>query len=106
MPRRRTSTLTGAALLLAAVVLALLPFEADGVSGNALRPQYGSFGWFAYAPLDAEATPDELRAAGVDLPHDAVARRRATVAVVGLAGVVLLGVGTLRRRSGPPRLGP
>ena len=98
MLRRRTATLSGTALLLAAAVLALLPLWADGVSGNALRPEYGSFGWVAYAPLAADAGPDELRAAGVDLPEAAVARRRATVAVVALAGVVLVGVGTVRRR--------
>ena len=106
MLRRRTAVLTGIASLLAAAVLALLPLTADGVSGNALRPEYGSSGWFAYAPLPPEPTLDELRAAGVELPQDAVARRRGGVAVLGLAGVVLLGVGTLRRGSGPRRRSP
>ena len=92
-------TLAGVAALAVAAVLALLPLWAEGVSGNALRPEYGSFGWVAYGPLPAEATPDELRAAGVDLPQDAVARRRVAVAVVGLTGLVLLGAGAVRRRA-------
>jgi hypothetical protein len=78
---RRTATLCGTAALVVAGVLALAPMSAEGVSGNALRPQYGSFGWFAYALLRAEATPEDLRTAGVDQPQDAVAWRRATVAV-------------------------
>ena len=99
---RRAVLLTGVAGLVAAAALAVWPLSADGAAGNALRPQYGSFGWTAYAPLPEDASLDDLRAAGVDLPQDVVAGRRTAVAGLGLAGVVLVG-SALRRPSGPRR---
>lgn len=79
------------------------PLHANGVTGNALRPHYGDFGWFTYAPLPSgEVSTDALRAAGVRMPQDAVRdRRHAAEGCVGL-GLLLLGAGAVSARRGRP----
>jgi len=39
----------------------LWPLDANGVSGNALRPRYTDFGFTTYAPLSLHPTHAELR---------------------------------------------
>ena len=91
----------GAALVVAALAALLWPLRADGLRGNALRPTYGDFGWFAYAPVPDHPTTDDLRAAGVRVPQDAVARQREVAAALAAGGAVLLlgAAVVLRRRA-------
>ncbi|HET7304298.1 MAG TPA: hypothetical protein VFJ12_07080 [Segeticoccus sp.] len=104
---RRVLVAAGAVAVVAAAVLLLAPIGADGVSGNAISPLYHDFGWFAYAPLPEHATFDQLRAAGVRVPQDAVATRRREAAAAALVGVALLSaplvLGRLRRHQTPHR---
>jgi hypothetical protein len=95
----------GALAVVAAVVLVFLPLHHGGVSGNALRPAYTEFGWFASSPLPARATVSELRAAGAhisgptDSSRHAVRQRRWTAGVVGGVGILLItGAFFVRRR--------
>lgn len=88
---------TGIAAVSASTVLLLLPFRAEGVSGNAIRPHYGPFGWFSYEPLPEHPTRADLRRAGVASPRDAVRARRGQAAVLGILGALLLLAGVLPR---------
>jgi hypothetical protein len=94
----------GALAVVAAVVLALVPLHHQGVSGNAVRPAYEQFGWYAYSPMPAHATGSELRAAGAHLSYvpgsrHAVKERRWTVAVLGSVGILLIAGGLCVRRG-------
>jgi hypothetical protein len=51
----------GLRLLAAAAAVLLWPLDANGVSGNALRPRYTDFGFTTYAPLSLHPTHAELR---------------------------------------------
>lgn len=94
----------GALVVLAAVVLALLPLHHEGVSGNAIRPRYREFGWFAYGPISEHATAGQHSSAATSAPtyaagsRHAVTHRREVVGVLGGAGVVLVAGGLLARR--------
>lgn len=88
----------GLAGISAACVLALLPMTGNGVTGNAVHPHYGDFGWSAYAPVPDNPTAADLRAAGVRLPQDRVARRRQVAATAGALGVALCAGGAAARR--------
>jgi hypothetical protein len=87
----------GLAILAAAVVLALWPMHGNGLGGNAARPRYSAFGWYAYGPLPVHPTLADLRHAGVTIPQDVVAARRLLVASIATAGVVVTVLGALRR---------
>jgi hypothetical protein len=74
------------------VVLFLWPLHGSGLSGNALRPHYGEFGWTTYVLMPAHPTLDDLRHAGITVPQDIVKARRRTAGIVtaaGLAAVVI-----------------
>lgn len=88
----------GAALLAGAAAVLLWPLRAEGVRGSALRPSYGDLGWFAYGPLPEHPTTDDLRAAGVVVPQDAVTRRREVAGAIAVGGVLLLVAGAALRR--------
>ncbi len=80
------------------IVLAFWPIHHNGVSGNAITPHYGDFGWFAYAPLPAHPSLEDLRRGGVTVPQDVVAERRRGAAVVAAAGVTAVAAGLLSHR--------
>jgi hypothetical protein len=93
----------GALAVVAAVVLALAPLRHQGVSGNAVRPAYEQFGWYAYSPMPPHATVSELRAAGVQLSYapgsrHAVTQRRWTAGGLGGVGILLIAGGLLVQR--------
>jgi hypothetical protein len=88
----RVGVAAGIVTACAGLALLLAPLHAPGASGSALRPQYTAFGWYAYRPLTATPTADELRRAGVAVPQDAVRRRRAEAVAVTLVGLVGLGM--------------
>jgi hypothetical protein len=95
----------------AAVAVLAWPVEGNGVAGNALRPHYSDFGWFAYAPLPPNPSKAQLREAGVPVPQDVVTHRRRAASAAAAVGLVLLGSslvrvrgrGRGRARSSPPR---
>lgn len=90
----------------AAVAVLLWPIHANGVTGNAVRPHYEDYGWFAYAPTPEHPTTDDLRAGGVRVPQDVVAARRHLAAGIAAAGVVVTGAGVgVRRRRGKLKAG-
>lgn len=96
------------AVLVAALVLALVPLRAQGIAGTAVEPTYTEYSFLVVGELPEQPTDDQLRAAGVALPQDAVRDRRQLVA--GLAAVsallALLGtVRTARASSREPRRG-
>jgi len=95
----------GLALIVLAAALLVWPLRGTGIDGNALFPQYSefSFGWSAYAPMPANPSPEDLRRAGVPLPRDSVAQRRAQAGVVAGIGVVLLAAAVVAARSGRRR---
>ncbi|HEX3811678.1 MAG TPA: hypothetical protein VHX59_02455 [Mycobacteriales bacterium] len=72
------------------VVLFLWPLRGAGLSGNALWPHYGVFGWATYAPMPAHPTLDDLRHAGITVPQDTVRARRRTAGIVTAAGVAVV----------------
>jgi uncharacterized protein (TIGR03382 family) len=88
---RRLSPVVGFGALAAAIGLAVWPLNAPGVTGSALAPHYREFGWYSYTPLPAQSTADDIRRAGIPVPHDAVQRRQAeaeaaaSLAIAGLA---------------------
>lgn len=96
---RRGFLAAGTAALFAAVILALVPIGAEGVAGNAIRPRYTNFGWFAYAPMPEHPTAADLREAGLRPPQDAVTDRRLTVAVIAGAGIASLAAGLIIGRK-------
>lgn len=90
---KRIALLLAALALAAAGAVLLWPLHATGVSGNALRPSYSDFGWFAYAPMPEHPTTDDLRAGGVRVPQDVVSERRRIALGLGVVGLVLAGAG-------------
>jgi hypothetical protein len=87
-------------LCLAAGAAALLaPLHANGVSGNALRPHYSDFGWFADTLVTANPTRSDLEAAGVVFPQQRVADRRHAAEGLGGLAVLTLSGGLLARRT-------
>jgi hypothetical protein len=95
MPVRRMMTVLALAMVAAGVAVAFRPLHAAGVTGNALRPHYGDFGWFAYQPLTGPVTVSQLRRAGVHIPQDDVDHRR-RVAGGLIAGGFIVGVSAVR----------
>lgn len=95
---RRVFLALGTAAVVAAVVLMVTPVGAEGVSGNAISPRYSDFGWVSYTPLPEDSTLADLRAAGVRVPHDAVAARRYEAGGAFAGGLVLLAVALLLSR--------
>lgn len=95
MQVRRLSVAAALALVAAAVAVALWPLHADGVTGNALVPRYGDFGWYSYEPVTAPMTMAQLRRAGVRVPQDAVDKRRRIAAGL-VAAAAIAGVASLR----------
>src|SRR3954465_6563395 len=91
----------GATAIAAAVVLLLLPLHGSGLTGNALRPHYGSFefGVATEQPLPVHPTRAQMRSAGVVFPQDVVNDRRHLCEAVALGGAVLLGCAWLARRA-------
>jgi hypothetical protein len=96
---RRRLALLPAALAVAAAAVLLWPLDANGVTGNALRPDYRHFGWFAYAPIPEHPTTDDLRDAGVRVPQDVVDDRRHLAAALGATGLALACGGLVVRRA-------
>jgi hypothetical protein len=88
----------GLAAVAAAATVLVWPLDANGLSGNALRPQYSDFGWFAYGPLPDNPSTADLRRAGVAVPQDVVTHRRQVSAGVGLVGLALMGGSLVRLR--------
>lgn len=72
------------------IVLFLWPLHGSGLSGNAIRPHYGTFGWATYVPMPAHPTLDDLRHAGITVPQDIVRARRRTAGIVTAAGVAVV----------------
>jgi hypothetical protein len=105
---RRGAVLAGAAAVIAAVILLLIPLHGNGLSGNALAPSYSEWrlGWYAYAPLAAHATSSDLRAGGVQFPQDVVRERRQLAAAVAAAGALLMLAGWLWGRRFASRQSP
>jgi hypothetical protein len=95
---RRAAVVSGCLALAAALALAFLPLHGNGVSGNAVAPTYGEFGWAAYAPLPTHPSLADLRRAGVVVPQDVVNDRRRIVGAVAGLGAVLVLAGLLVRR--------
>src|SRR4051794_38854428 len=79
----------GSTAIVVSVVLLLLPLHGSGLSGNALRPHYSSFGFGLEAehPLPATPTRAQMRAAGVVFPQDVVNDRRHLCEGLALGGV-------------------
>lgn len=86
---RSLAAALGLALLAGAAVLMLWPIDANGVSGNAFRPRYTSFGVDSYAPLPAHATRADFVRLGITWPHDVVHDRRVFAAGTAAGGAVL-----------------
>ena len=98
---KRALFVPAAAAVAAASAVLLSPIHANGVTGNAVRPHYEDYGWFAYAPTPEHPTTDDLRAGGVRVPQDVVAARRHLAAGIAAAGIVVTGAGVgVRRRRG------
>ena len=101
----RWAAVLGVTGLVIGLALALAPIHANGVNGNAISPRYGDFeiGFNSYRPMPDRYTTDDLRAAGVRMPTDAVSERRREVALVSSIGAVfLVGGFALRRRRHAP----
>lgn len=99
---RRVVLGCGIAAIAVALGLMAAPIRAQGVSGNAIAPQYSGFGWFSYEPLPEHPTIKDLRSAGVRVPQDAVAERRWEAAIIAAAGVAALSTGMLMGRRRQP----
>jgi hypothetical protein len=94
----RVALVVGGLVLLAALVPALLPLHASGVSGNALSPVYSDFGWSTYQPMPEHPTLDDFRRAGIEVPQDVVSDRRRLAGALAAVGAVLVLAGWSRRR--------
>lgn len=96
----RLPVATGLLVLASAALLALLPMRGNGLSGNAVLPHYGTFGWYVASsqPVPAHPTPADLRRLGVRFPQDLVRSRRYLVGAVGATGLAATAVGLLIRR--------
>lgn len=84
----------------------LWPLHENGVSGNALRPHYGDYGWFTYSnTLSTSGSEGQLVISNVDMPRDVVADRRHAAAGFGVLGLLLVAVGVVSgrraRQAGP-----
>lgn len=88
----------GLAGLAAALLLLVVPVSGAGLSGPALHPHAGAFGWYAYSPLPTDPTDAQLRAAGVRTPSAVLDHRRRKAAEAAASAVGLLGAGLLVRR--------
>ena len=96
--RRHLPALAAVGLLVAGVAVALWPLHAQGVTGNAVRPHYHSFGWYAYTPLTTTVTIADLRGAGVRVPQDDVDGRRRVAGALA-AGGLIVGAGAVIARA-------
>jgi hypothetical protein len=97
--RRRLALLPAALAVAAAAAVLLWPLDASGVTGNAVRPDYRDFGWFAYAPIPDHPTTDDLRDAGVRVPQDVVDDRRRLATALAATGLALACGGLAVRRT-------
>lgn len=90
----------GLALVAVAVAMMLWPLHGNGLGGNALRPNYLSGGWVAYAPLqDGEVGTEQLRAILRAESEPIVDERRRQAGSVAGVGALLgvLGAASVRR---------
>jgi hypothetical protein len=88
---RRAGLVAALGLLAAALALVLWPMHGNGLSGNALRPHYSSFGWYSYVAMPQHPTHEDFLRAGITMPQDVVRDRRILAAIVAATGVMLLG---------------
>lgn len=95
---RRIALLLGLPLLVAAAMLMLWPLHDTGVSGNAFRPHYTSFGVEAYTPMPTHPTRADFVKLGIAWPHDVVHDRRVLSAAIAAGGAVLLLAGLVLRQ--------
>jgi hypothetical protein len=98
---RRVAASLGLLLLAGAAVLMLWPIHANGVSGNAFRPHYKSYGVEAYSPLPAHPIRADFVSRGISWPPDTVHNRRILAAGTAAGGVVLGLAAVAHRRRRP-----
>jgi hypothetical protein len=67
--------------------------KANGLTGNAIAPRYGAFGWYSYKPLPPHPTTADFRAAGIGVPQDVVSDRRHDVEALAVIGLVVTATG-------------
>lgn len=91
--------------VLTGVALLLWPLDATGVTGSALRPHFHDLGWVTAHPMPVHPSRQQLRAAGIAVPQDAVHRRRAVSGAAFGVGVVGAAAWWSARRRGRLRLG-
>jgi len=84
--------LSGAAGIVIGVGLLLWPVSENGVTGNALRPDYTAGVWFAYAPLAETRPPGEMQAEIRQAPRDFISNRRGQSAMAVVAGLLAGGL--------------
>jgi hypothetical protein len=95
----------GVVALVGAFVILLLPLDADGVSGSALRPHYRDqvVGISISGPLPDWFTASSLPMGGFEIPQDVVAHRRHVAELVGSLGAVVLAFGCAMAVAGKRR---
>jgi hypothetical protein len=90
----------GAAALLAGLALLLVPIHGNGVTGTAVHPRYGEFGFSTYRSLPEHFTVADLHRIGIRTPGQVVHDRRlysTTAIAAGLLILVGLGAATSAR---------
>lgn len=88
----------GLVALVVSVLALVAPLHGPGLSGSALEPYIGAFGWYASSPLPANPTDAQFRAAGVARPWNSLEHRRREVAAVAAVAAGLLETGFVLRR--------
>lgn len=104
MRRSLWMLLPGIASLAVGLAVLLWPMHESGVTGSALRPHYGDYGWFSYEnTLSTSPYQSRLVISADPTPQDRVNDRRHAAEGFGVLGVLLIGAGVVsgRRRARP-----